>query len=89
MKLKYQFVVQKVSGKAVAVAVGQDSQNFNGMIKLNESGELIFHLLGSGDLTQQQLLEQFAQQYETTVENIQTHVLEFVEQLRQNDLLSE
>jgi phosphomevalonate kinase len=89
MKLKYQFVVQKVSGKAVAVAVGQDSQNFNGMIKLNESGELIFHLLCSGDLTQQQLLEQFAQQYETTVENIQTHVLEFVEQLRQNDLLSE
>lgn len=89
MKLKYQFVVQKVSGKAVAVAVGQDSQNFNGMIKLNESGELIFKLLSSGDLTQQQLLEQFAQKYETTVESIQTNVLEFVEQLRQNDLLSE
>ena len=89
MKLKYQFVIQKVSGKAVAVAVGQDSQNFNGMIKLNESGELIFQLLSSGDLTQQQLLEQFAQKYETTVESIQTNVLEFVEQLRQNDLLSE
>lgn len=89
MKLKYQFVVQKVSGKAVAVAVGRDSQKFNGMIKLNESGELIFRLLTGGNLTQQQLLEQFAQHYETTVENIQADVLEFVELLRQNDLLSE
>ena len=89
MKLKYQFVVQKVSGKVVAVPVGQNSQAFNGMIKLNEGGQLIFKLLSSGDLTQQQLLEQFARQYGVTVESIQTDVLEFVEQLRQNDLLSE
>ena len=89
MKLKYQFVFQKVGGKAVAVAVGQDSQKFHGMIKLNESGEHIFKLLSSGDLTQEQLLEQFAQHFGVTVENIQQDVLEFVDQLRQNDLLSE
>lgn len=38
MKLKYKFVVRNVSGKPVAVAVGQDNERFNGMIKLNPSG---------------------------------------------------
>ena len=35
MKLRYKFVVRNVSGKPVAVAVGQDNEKFNGMIKLN------------------------------------------------------
>ena len=89
MKLKYQFVVQKVGGQAVAVAVGRDSQGFNGMIKLNESGERIFQLLNGGNLTQEQLLEQFAQYFGTSVESVRQNVLEFLDLLRQNDLLSE
>lgn len=89
MKLKYKFVVQNVSGKPVAVAVGQDSDKFNGMIKLNDSGELIFKLLSSGDPTEEELLAQFAEQYAVTVESIKDAVLEFVDQLRQNGLLTE
>ena len=87
MKLRYQFVVQKVGGTAVAVAVGRDNQKFNGMIRLNDSGELIFKLLSTGNLTQEQLLIRYAEEYGTTVESIRADVLEFVEQLRQNDLL--
>lgn len=87
MKLRYQFVVQKVGGTAVAVVVGRDNQKFNGMIRLNDSGERIFKLLSAGDLTQEQLLTQYAEEYGTTVKTIEADVLEFVEQLRQNDLL--
>ena len=87
MKLKHKFVIQKVGGKSVAVAVGQDSQKFNGMIKLNDSGELVFKLLSTEDLTQEALLCRFAQEYGVTVESIKTDVLAFVDQLRQNDLL--
>ena len=87
MKLKYKFVVQNVGGKPVAVAVGQDNQKFNGMIKLNESGELIFKLLSSENLPEDALLSRIAAQYGTTVEAIQPAALAFIEQLRQNDLL--
>ena len=45
MKLKYNFVIRNVAGAPVAVAVGDGSENFNGMVKLNGSGEFIFNML--------------------------------------------
>ena len=45
MKLKYKFVVREIDGTHVAVAVGKDNEKFNGMIKLNKSGAVIFNLL--------------------------------------------
>ena len=89
MKLRYKFVVQNVSGKPVAVAVGQDNEKFNGMIKLNESGELVFGLLSSGDYTEEEILSRFAAQYGVTVEAVKPSVLAFIDQLRQNGLLTE
>lgn len=87
MKLRYKFVVQNVAGKPVAVAVGQDNEKFNGMIKLNNSGELIFRLLSSGDHTEEEILSRFAEQYGVTVETVKPAVLGFIDQLRQNGLL--
>lgn len=89
MKLRYKFIIQNVAGKPVAVAVGQDSGKFNGMIKLNDSGEQVFRLLSSQDLTEEEILCRIAAQYGTTVETIRPATLAFIDQLRQNDLLSE
>lgn len=89
MKLKYNFVIQRVSGKPVAVAVGQDNEKFNGMIKLNNSGELIFQLLSGGALSEEKLLSQFAEHHGVTVDTVKPYVLEFIDQLRQNGLLIE
>lgn len=88
MKLKYKFVVQNVGGKPVAVAVGQDNEKFNGMIKLNAAGELIFKLLAD-NCTGEELLSRFAAHYGVTAETVKSDVLAFVDQLRQNDLLTE
>ncbi len=48
MKLKYDFVVRNVGGSPVAVAVGDSSADFNGMIRLGGSGEFIFNMLMKG-----------------------------------------
>lgn len=88
MKLKYNFIIQNVSGKPVAVAVGQDNEKFNGMIKLNDSGKLIFQLLGS-DATEEEILSRFAAEFGVTVESISPAVLAFIDQLRKNGLLVE
>lgn len=89
MKLRYKFVVQNVSGKPVAVAVGRDNEKFNGMIKLNTSGEAIFKMLSEGDYTQEEILSRFASHFGVTEETAKPSVLAFIDQLRQNGLLIE
>ena len=89
MKLKYKCVVRNVSGKPVAVAVGQDNEKFNGMIKLNPSGEVIFKMLGEGDITLDEIVVRFAQRFSISEEKARSSVLAFVDQLRQNGLLEE
>ena len=89
MKLRYKFIVQKVSGKPVAVAVGQDNEKFNGMIKLNDSGEVIFRMLMEGTFTQKEILCRFADRYGVTEETAQPSVLAFIDQLRHCGLLIE
>lgn len=89
MKLKYRFVVRNVQGKPVAVAVGKDNELFNGMIKLNSSGEWIFTTLSNESITQDDLVTRFAAQFVTTEELARPYVLGFLENLRQNGLLEE
>ncbi len=89
MKLKYTFVVRNVSGKPVAVAVGQDNERFNGMIKLNPSGEVIFKMLIHGMPSCDEIVARFAQQFGISEETARPSVLAFIDQLRENDLLEE
>lgn len=89
MKLKYKFVVSKLGGKPVAVAVGQDNERFNGMINLNAGGEVIFSLLNQGEITQEELLSRFAAHFGITEETAKPAVLRFLEELRQGGLLEE
>ena len=48
MKLKDGFVVRKIGESTFAVAVGERSREFSGMVKLSESGELLWELLSRG-----------------------------------------
>lgn len=45
MKLKYKFVIRRIGNENIAVAVGDDSMKFNGMIKLNKTGVFLFEEL--------------------------------------------
>ena len=87
MKLRYQFVIRNVGGNTVAIAVGEGSSCFEGIVKLNSSGELLFKLLSRGDITCEELLSQFAAQCGTTVETVTPSVMAFLDQLQRNELL--
>lgn len=89
MKLRYKFVVRSVGGNPVAVAVGTDNERFNGMVKLNNSGEWIFNQLNEGHVTQEQLLQAFCMEFGVTEEAAKPVVLAFVDYLRSNELLEE
>ena len=48
MKIKEGFVVREIAGQSVVIAVGAASKIFNGIIKLNETGKLIWTKLSEG-----------------------------------------
>ena len=87
MKLKYSFVVREIGGNPVAVAVGQDNAKFHGMVKMNHSGAFIFRMLQDGVKDAEEIIEAVMKEYAVSKENAKPLVMDFVEQMRQGDLL--
>ncbi len=88
MKLKYNFVTNEVADKIVAVAVGDDLQQFNGFIKMNDTGAYIFNML-KNDVTEDEIVSAMQKDYEdATEEEIRETVGEFVGKLKEADVLS-
>lgn len=88
MKLRYNFVVRNIDGRPVAVAVGKDNAEFNGMIRLNDTGKFIFDLL-SVDTTEADIVTGLTSNYEVDVSEAESAVKEFLQKLRDNGLLTE
>ena len=86
MKLKYQFVVREVAGSVMAVAVGPDSEKFNGLIKLNSVARTIFEALCE-DTTEDRITARILDEYDVTEENAARSVSEFIGKLRDEGLI--
>ena len=88
MKLKYQFVENPVADKIVAVAVGDDLAEFNGFIKMNETGHQIFSLL-KNEISLEDLIAQMQKLYpEESLETITDCVNGFLEELKKAEVLA-
>lgn len=48
MKLKNGFVLREVAGQIMVVATGEASKDFHGMIRLNETGKLVWEGIAEG-----------------------------------------
>jgi hypothetical protein len=80
MKIKEGFVLRKMGEQAVVVSVGAVSDGFNGMIKLNETGEFLWNQLQT-DKTEEQLIDAIVEDYDVSKEVAQGGVHAFVEKL--------
>ena len=88
MKLKYKFIIRSVAGNSVALAVGDDNQKFNGMIKLNSVGEFIFKLLEK-EITLDGIISEITNKYDVSAEDAKEATLPFIDTLRQNGVIEE
>ncbi len=87
MKLKYDFVINQVAGETVAVSVGNNDGQFNGYIKLNETGAEIFKALKK-DTTREEIVKLLLQKYPDATENqVSESVDELLEKLNGAQLL--
>lgn len=80
MKAKEGFVIRKMGTQSVVVSVGAASKIFNGMIKLNETSELLWHYLIEGT-TKEELVQVLLYKYEVDEERAKADVEGFVKTL--------
>lgn len=88
MKIKSGYMLREVAGYSVVVPVGAEAQGFDGMISLNDTGAFLWSALET-DITQKELTERLASEYEIDYSVAEADVSEFTEKLKSADLLTE
>ena len=87
MKLKYNFVVNPVADKMVAVAVGDDLGKFNGFIKMNDIGAEIFEIL-KNDVEIEDIVKIMCEKHpDEKPDEVTKTVTEFVNQLKEAQVI--
>ena len=84
MQIKKDFTIQKVGASYVAVAVGETSKSFHGMVRLNETGAFLWKLMAEKDCTEEGLVEALLAEYEVERDVAARDVRALVELLAQN-----
>lgn len=75
LKVKKGFILRKLGTEYMAVAIGEASRNFNGMIRLNETGAFYWKELEKGT-TKEDLVSQTLEKYEGVTEETALHDVE-------------
>ena len=86
MKIKNDFVVKEISDAIVVIPVGSQVMDFNGMVKLNETGAFLFNLL-KNETTTDALVNELLYEYEVTREKAEQDVIAFINKLKEADLI--
>ncbi len=88
MNIRQGFVLREVMGSTVAVAIGEASRTFHGMIRLNSTATQLWKWLENG-ATQSTLVEQLCAEYDVDVDTAAQHVDAFLSTLRTEGVLEE
>lgn len=88
MKLRGNFVVRQVMDCVAAIPIGATALQFNGMIMLNAVSQVIWEQLTEGTEVDM-IVSALTENFEVSYEEANADVLEFLDQLRQVQLLDE
>ncbi len=84
MKLNENFLIHQTDNGEILIPVGDETKRFHGVVKLNETGSEIVHLLEDKEMSLEELLEYFYNKYpEDNKEDIKEGVTSFVNKLRE------
>ena len=87
MKIRDGFIVRDVAGKSFAVATGELSKQFKGMITLNETGKFIWNMLQK-DVEIEDIVDAILKEYQITDRAlVEADVTNFVNKLSGDNVL--
>jgi len=87
MKIKSGFVLEKVGGAYLAVAVGSRTKDFNGLVRMNGTGAFLWELLSKKEMTKEELLSAVLAEYDVGEEQVKGDIEAFEKTLRDNGIL--
>lgn len=86
MKLKEGFLLKEIAGSHVVVPVGEQLVDFQMMITLNETGAFLWNLLKT-EITEEALVEALLGEYDVDRETAAADVKEFLQTLKEKEIL--
>ena len=86
MKTKWTFEIMELDEELVAVPVGGESENFHGVLKINETAADILRLLEK-DTTESLIVDTLQTQYDGDHEQIKKYVHEYIELLMKEGIV--
>ena len=89
MRIKDGFVINKVGGAYVAVAVGERADEFHALVRTNVTGAFLWECLAGNDYTPDSLADELVKEYGIDKELALSDTLKFIGQLRDGGLLDE
>ena len=79
MNLNKDFILRNIAGESILVATGSATQDFNGMITLNEVATFILENIDECE-TEEVLVEKVLEEFEIDEETARSDVREFLNQ---------
>ena len=89
MKIKDGFVLNKVGGSYLAVAVGDRADEFHALIRMNETGAFLWKLIDGKDMNEEDLVGALLNEYAVSEELARVDVARFIAQLGEAKLLND
>jgi len=86
MKVKNGFLLRKVGEQNIVVAVGDESRDFNGIIRLNNTGRFLWEKL-QNETTENNLVSAMLLEYDIDEATAKNDTAEFIESLKEANLL--
>lgn len=86
MKIKTGFVVREVAGQSIVIALGDATKIFNGMIKLNETGRIIWDMIADGK-EKEDIVARIVDEYDIDRATVENDVSSFINTLQGANIL--
>ena len=78
MKIKEGYVIRQVMGNYVVIATGEESRNFHGMVKLNETAANIWNYIAEGK-SEDEIVAAMMNEYEVEEQQLRADIKKTVE----------
>ena len=88
MKIKEGYLLRNIAGESVVVPMGKAILEFNGLIRVNETGAFLWELLRE-DCDSQKLVDAVVSEYEIDAESARGDIDSFIETLREGGILQD
>ena len=84
MKLNEEFLIHKSDNGEILIPVGNETKRFHGVVKLNDTGSEIVHLIENNDMSLEDILNHFYNECPNDdKEVIKQGISEFINKLRE------